>query len=296
MGQVAILAVAILLIASRLIIGSDQPEAAAAESPSESGWVFQLVPPANFYPQYIADPIRAQSALTFLAVVDSEIPETGGGRFGLRLGGRFPLFRFHPAGRPNVGWQLDFEGGFFGHFDMEYSLDNIGWDGVFGLVASWLPHPDLGIRFGTLHDSAHIGDEYTERTGRPRYGYTREELLLGVSWCFSPRWRVYGEGGYAYSEIEHPEKPWRIQGGLEYLGRRRLNGGRMSWYAALDLRGYEENDWRPRATVQLGFILPWNRGTARYRLALEIANGRSVLGDFFLDEESYVGIGWYFDF
>jgi hypothetical protein len=279
---------AVLLVAPCLI-AQDQVE-------GTSGWVFTVVPEANFYPHYIADPIRAQSALAMIAVIDSDIPETGSGRFALRLGGRFPIIRYHPAENPEIGWQLDFEGGYFGHFDMEHSLDNIGWDGVFGLLASWRPRPGLGLRFGTLHDSAHIGDEYAERTGQSRVGYTREELVLGVSWSFAGSWRVYGEGGHVYSESDHPERPWRIQAGLEYQGRRAFNRGRMFWYAALDLRAYEENDWRPRMTGQLGLMLPWNRGTARYRFALEVADGRTALGNFFLDEESYVGIGWYLDF
>ena len=29
----------------------------------------------------------------------------------LRLGGRFAMFRVHPTDKPDVGWQLDFEGG-----------------------------------------------------------------------------------------------------------------------------------------------------------------------------------------
>jgi hypothetical protein len=125
--RTTLLVAAMLISSSYLMADDEQTDGASADSPAEPGWTFQLIPPANFYPQYIADPIRAQAAMTFIAMIDSEIPETGGGRFGLRLGGRFPIFRVHPADNPDVGWQLDFDGGFFGHFDMGYSLDNIGW-------------------------------------------------------------------------------------------------------------------------------------------------------------------------
>jgi hypothetical protein len=254
-----------------------------------------LAPPADFYPQYIADPIRAQSALLVARISDSEIPETGDGRFILRLGGRFAMFRVHPTDNPDVGWQLDFEGGFSGHFDVDYSLDNIGWDGFFGLQLSWKPRQDLGIRVGTLHDSAHVGDEYSERSGRQRLGYTREELILGVSWAAHPRWRLYAEGGYGYG-IKEFQEPLRAQAGVDYLGVRRFFGGRLSWYTALDLRAYEENDWEVRTTAQLGLILPFKRGTSRYRFALEYSDGRSALGEFFFRDESYLAVGWYFDF
>ncbi len=258
------------------------------------GWKLEVAPPSGLYPHYMADPMRAQSALTVLGMISSDIPDTGGGRFGLRLGGRFAMLRYHPQDNPDVGWQLDLEGGFFGHFDAAHSLDNIGWDGVYGLLLSYRPGPRLAFRFGRLHDSAHIGDEYAERTGRQRIGYTREELVLGVSWQAAPRWRVYGEAGYDPDPKEF-QSPFRGQAGVEYSGTRRWYRGRLSWYAALDIRAFEENDWEPRTTAQIGFILPFSRGTGRYRFALEYCDGRSVLGEFFSHDESYVGVGWYFD-
>lgn len=139
--------------------------------------VRESLPEAGFNPLYIADPIRSQSALMLIGVPSSDIRETGHARFSLRLGGQLRIVAFHPDGDPDRGWQLDLEGGFFGHFDLGYSLDNIGWDGLFGLLLDYEPRPDLAFRFGTLHDSAHVGDEYAERTGRSRVGYTREEIV-----------------------------------------------------------------------------------------------------------------------
>ena len=89
-----------------------------ANGPDDAGHVWVAFPEAGFYPHYIADPLRSQSALIVSSVIDSTIPETGDARFILRLGGRFPLFQRHPAGDVQTGLQLDFEGGFFGHFDI----------------------------------------------------------------------------------------------------------------------------------------------------------------------------------
>jgi hypothetical protein len=275
-------------------LGDSAPAHGEAAAPNRR-WRVEVAPPADFYPQYIADSIRAQSALLVAMVDDTEIPESGDGRFILRLGGRFAMVRVHPTDKPDVGCQLDFEGGFSGHFDTDHSLDNIGWDGFFGLQLSWKPTEELGFRFGTLHDSAHVGDEYAERTGRQRIGYTREELNLGVSWAVNPWWRLYAEGGYGYT-IKEFQEPLRAQAGVEYLGVRTFFGGRLSWYTAFDLRAYEENDWDVRTTAQLGLILPFKRGTGRYRFALEYSDGRSALGEFFFRDESYLAFGWYFDF
>lgn len=259
-----------------------------------AGTVVVAFPDAEFYPQYIADPIRAQSALILQRATSVGIEDAGDARFLLRLGGRFSLVKWHPAGRPEVGWQLDFEGGFFGQFDVDNSLDNIGWDGLYGLLLSYKPSPDVGFRVGTLHDSAHVGDEYAERTGRRRVEATREEATFGASWRFAPRWQAYGEGGWAFG-LEPFQEPLRLQAGLEWRGERRFWGA-STWYAALDVTAYQENDLDPRSTFQVGIVVPTDRGTNRYRFALEVTDGRSVLGEFPFDEETAVGVGWYFDF
>jgi len=260
-----------------------------------SGQTIEWMPAADFYPQYIADPVRPQSALKVLYMADSEIAETGNSRYALHLGGRFGLVQWHPEGRPDRGWQLDFEGGLFGQFDRGNSLDNIGWDGLFGLYLSWLPTPDLGFRIGKKHDSAHVGDEYAERTGRQRIGYTREEYVAGVSWRPATKWRVYAEGGFG-TRLADFQDPGRLQTGVEFFGARRFWKERMSWYAAIDLQSFQENDWKVRSAIQLGVLLPTGRGTSRYRLAIELVRGRSVLGEFAFRNETPVGVGWFFDF
>lgn len=282
--------VLMVLVYPAYCLGAD--EVTAQENVARTIW---WMPAPNFYPQYIADPLRPQSALKILSVVDSEIPDTGSGRFGLHLGGRFGLVRWHPEGQPDRGWQLDFEGGFSGQFDIGNSLDNIGWDGLFGLSLSWVPSPNLGFRAGTRHDSAHVGDEYAERHGRQRIGYTREEIFLGVSWRPDAEWRIYAEGGYGYG-LDDFQEPGRLQAGVEYFGSRRFWKNRMSWFAALDLQSFQEDKWSFRTALQLGFLLPTGRGSSRYRLAVELVHGRSVMGEFAFRDETSIGVGWYFDF
>jgi len=251
-------------------------------------------PPNDFYPRYIADPLRPQNALTLLWLADTEIPGTGDSRFGLRLGGTFGIYRWHPEGDPNRGWQLAFDGGFAGQFDIDYSWDNTGWDGFYGLILNWKPTPELGFRIGTRHDSSHVGDEYMERTGQPRVHYTREEGILGVSWSFRPRWNFYGELGYGNGIAGSVTA--RVETGLQYISPRRYWKGRASWYAALDIQTYEETDWSTRLDAQIGYLIPLGDRSMQYRFAVEFGTGRSVMGQFHWWDETWLGIGWFVDF
>jgi hypothetical protein len=274
---------------------------AGAEASTEAGgpppgrYVFTALPVSDLYPGYVADPLRAQSAVILAAVPDSEIPDSGGSRFILRLGGNFPLFRVHPVDEPDKGIQLDFKGGFFGHFDIENSLDNIGWDGIFGLALTWKPTSALAVRVGTLHDSAHVGDEYAEKTGRTRIDYTREECIAGVSWSASPRWSTYAVAGWGFG-LEDFQEPLRLQLGIETYGERRFWNEKANWYVAADVGSYEEWDWDARLTMQTGIAIRTGQAGQRYRLAIEYVNGRSVLGEFSMHDESTLGLGWFFDF
>lgn len=269
--------------------GHDEPPPADAGS----HWVF--FPDDDIYPQYIADPLRPQSAMLLAGFMSSDIPDSGSLRFLLRLGGRYSIARRHPAGQPDRGFQIDFEGGYFGQFDVDSSLDNIGWDGLFGLRFSYKGDGPWAFSVASRHDSGHIGDEYAEKTGRQRIDYTREEIAVGASWAPGGSWRTYMEAGWAYSHIES-EKPLRLQLGVEYINREGLFRGDFPWYAALDTALYKDDDLRVRATAQLGLIFPTDRGTNRYRAALELVLGRSILGEFYTHDESYIGLGWYFDF
>jgi len=251
-------------------------------------------PASGFYPRYIADPLRPQNALTLQWLSDTEIPETGAARFGLRLGGSFGIYRWHPEDEPAKGWQINFEGGFAGQFDIEWSWDNTGWDGFYGLYLNRMLTPELGIRIGSQHNSSHIGDEYSERTGRERIHYTREEAVIGVAWTFQPKVTFYSELGWGNGL--RGSMTFRLESGLQWVSDRKYWKGRASRFAAIDIRTYEETDWSTRMTVQAGYWIPAGDRSSVYRVAFEYGTGRSVMGQFLWEYETYFALGWYYDF
>jgi len=287
----------ILSAAACVTLISLSPATAQEEKPEEdplhkeTGFWF---PPNDFYPRYVADPLRPQNALTIQWLPHTEVPDTNAARFGLRTGGALGIYRWHPKGDPNRGWQLTFEGGMSAQFDIGYSFDNTGWDGFYGLTLAWKPTDRLGFRIGSKHDSSHIGDEYSVRTGIQRIHYTREDAILGVSWEMMPRWVLYSELGYGNGYAGSVTAT--IQVGTQYNTERTYWKNRASYFVAFDSISYEESDWRTRVTIQTGYMIPVGNRSSVHRIAIEAGLGRSVMGQFAKYDESWVAIGWFYDF
>ena len=264
--------------------------------PVSSGRALAFAPAGRFYPVYLADPLAPTVALNAVRYRDSEIPDAGDRRYVFRIGGRLGLLRLFPKGRPNEGVQLNLHGTFLGMFDRENSLDNIGWDGLYGIDFTWRGNSGLALKLGINHDSAHVGDEYAERTGRERIDYTRQEYVLGMSLPVKERFRVYAEGGYAFDlRNEDVQDHWRLQAGLEVKDEDALWGGRLGCYAAADVTAYQESDWDPDVTVQAGLIVPVRETLRDFRFGVEYRDGRSVLGEFSMREETYWTWGIWID-
>lgn len=260
----------------------------------DSGKTLLLFPAGHLYPRYIADPHSVKSGIQKAFFSSTGIAESGNSRVILRLGGSFGIIRVHPPGRPDRGWQLNIEAGFDGQFDIDYSLDNIGWDGNYAFTVTSAGESDIAVKFGMLHTSSHVGDEYAERTGRLRIGYTRHELLAAVSWAVNERWRTYIEGGWGYDlRNEELQEPGRIQIGVEFEDAESLWQGRMGWYTALDVSAMEERDWRVDTSLQAGIV--FRSRNRKWRFGIERYDGRPPMGEFFQETETYTALGVWID-
>jgi hypothetical protein len=271
---------------------SGVPAQLAPVATFESGRRLDLIPDGDLFAPYIADPHRPVFALQGLVFADTAVEDSGSVRSGLKAGGRFGLLRLSSRQSPRE-WQLSFEAGIDAQFDGKHGLDNVGWDGNYGFTLTTAAGGALEWKLGVLHTSSHIGDEYAERTGRTRIGYTREEVTAALGWRFHANWRTYLELGYAYKNNSDVQEPGRGQVGLEYERPGSLWGGRMGYYAALDVQAMEEHDWSPGASLQTGLLLL--RGVRRWRLGVEAYSGRVPLGEFYQDEETYVALGIWVD-
>ena len=260
---------------------------------TSSGTRFTLFPSGEVFPVYVADPHRPTNALVPRFYVRGEIPETRTPRAWLSAGGRFGMLRIDTRNADQRSWQISIEAGLDGLFDTQNKSDLIGLDGNYGLTVTTGSRSPWTFKTAILHTSAHLGDEYAQRTGTQRINYTREEIVFGTARRFRERWRFYGEAGAAYILRSDDQEPWRLQWGVEYTSEPRLLGGRFAWYAAADFGSWDERGWRVDTALQGGIVARANGRT--YRLLLEYLDGRPPIAEFFKYSEASLALGFRID-
>lgn len=264
-------------------------------APSDTGWTFG--PNGQVYPEYAADPRRPQMAFGVVFMTESDVEALYGNgmhRIENRIGERIPVLRYTPGnGR---AWELSVEGGFFGQFDLDRSVENIGWDGWYGANLTWGFAPGWAGKFHYRHLSSHLGDEFIERTGLKRINYTREDLTLGLAWTFGSGATVYAEGGIDVHKGSERQENLFFQAGAQYRQAERKILNAFGWQVATDLQLFQEEDYQPDVTLQAALLIPAERFGQFGRIALEFHTGRSLIGELSELEESYVALflGWEF--
>lgn len=256
----------------------------AAQAQPEPTWVLgsgrwlALFPSGDIYPVYTADPHRPTNVIQETFIVGGSLQDTQSPLTHLSAGGRFGILRIGSAQAADRSWQVSIEAGLDAVFDSQNRLDAVGWDGNYGLTVTTNTLGPLALKFAVLHVSGHLGDEYQDRTGRPRINYTREELSVGATWGWSPRWRAYAESGVGYRRGSPLLEPWRVQWGVEYESMAERRVGR---YVAIDFSSMQERQWRVDTSIEGGIVL--SRAGRTSRLLLQWHDGRPTTSEFFRD-------------
>jgi Protein of unknown function (DUF1207) len=297
---------ALVCLAIVLTIGSDtfagqhtgadkvEEQAATTWQPSETRSI-ELFPAGDIFPVYAADPHRPTNLLAVGFYSRTRIPETSSPRTTLSGGGRFGVLRIDSSTPGGRSWQVSLDAGLDALFDSQYRNDGIGWDGNYGLtVTTTSKASPFAFKLAVLHVSAHLGDEYEERTHARRVNYTREELAIAAAWQPRSRARLYAELGAAYLMRSDDQRRLRWQMGSEYESAPTMFGGRMAWYGAADFSLFEERDWRLDTSLQGGLVTR-NKGRT-YRLYSQWYDGRPTLGQFTAYSEAALSFGLKMDF
>ena len=253
------------------------------------GGRFRFFPNPDVFPEFLAGTFQPVTGFVGQLYSSIDIETAGNQRPLLALGGSFGFIGSGPAHR-GTPWRLNVDGGIRAQFDRKNSQDNLGWDGNYGASFRFAASDRWAFKAGVLHTSAHLGDEFIQKTGRERIGYTREEAVLAAAWTSSAGVTAYLEGGYAYRQGPNEvQEPGRAQAGVQLSQPHSPFGKRIGWFAAADFLTFEERNFDVTTSIVAGITVGSDART--YRFGVEFGSGRPPFGEFWDKDETYVGIG-----
>ncbi len=213
------------------------------------------------------------------------------------IGGTFPLFRWASKDSPESGWQLDLFAMIASRFIAQNYL--MATDYRFGVPLTFARGHWSG-KIAYEHTSTHVGDEYTEKTGRTNRSSIRDEIVFGLAYRLLEPLRVYGAVGINFDEHESFRKRTgsyrdRYSFGAEW-SRPLATGAKGQPFAAVDLEYRGDLDYTPNFSAQAGW--QWLAKGARpsVRLVAEFYDGRNPFGQFLDRHENRVSVALYCDF
>jgi hypothetical protein len=183
----------------------------------------------------------------------------------------------------------------FSQFNLDASADDlINTDYRIGVPLTY-KRGELSARVAIWHQSSHLGDELILNGNAPeRVDLSIESVDFVVAWERGG-WRPYAGGFYL---IRGPEGLHRNggQAGIDYASHAPLLGG-ARLVAGLDLKWFEETDWRVGASFKVGLEFgrhhPERRGIT---VLAEFYDGFSPFGQFYRDDVKAWGLAMQFDF
>jgi hypothetical protein len=257
------------------------------------------LPRGEVFAPLMADPQEPEFSLSYLWM-RSDHRESKVGTVG--LGQAFGLLRWQER-RPGDGLQVSLCGAVFAQFDLETgSKDLLNADYLVGVPVTY-HRGAFSARARLYHQSSHLGDEYLLRTQpQPqRVNLSFESLELLLAGDVGPI-RIYGGGEYVPWRVPPDLKAGRLHGGLEYRQAGpvfRIGGmARARLVAALDVRSWQQQHWRPGWSVRGGLELAPAREEGgvgqRLGLLLHFYDGPSPYGQFYPVEITSWGVGAHF--
>jgi Protein of unknown function (DUF1207) len=215
------------------------------------------------------------------------------------IGAQFGLGRIGPVGRSdptkqleNEGIQLDVFGAVFTRFDPKRFLTAADYRA--GIPLTYKRGP-WSTKLSYEHTSTHIGDEYSEAYNVKQKPLVLDEVVYGLSRYFGDHLRLYGQIGYAFNTAKetNANNRERYDWGVSYTNYYDTGPvGRPFAAYDMDIRSYQS--YTPNNSFQIGW--QWVNHGRSVRLAIQVFEGRSMFGQFYTKNESWIGFGGYYNF
>ncbi len=208
------------------------------------------------------------------------------------LGENLPVLALRRGSRPIT---LGFGSQVYGRFslgDSKSALISNDWVvsiNTTALLSRW------ALTFEVMHESSHLGDEYSDRFGAKRLDWTREVATGWASYTAGP-WRFTGGLSYVLIDqldLDRPGGAWAV----DYHGRQvaRVLGGNLRPVGGLFFDANAATSWRVSSSGKIGVSL-WSPDTGReITISLIAHDGLSTQRQFFRRESRYIGAELRFD-
>jgi hypothetical protein len=257
------------------------------------------LPWGEVFTPLVADPKEPDFLISFVWI-HTALRNTSVGAVG--LGQTFGLLRW-PGRKPGDGVQVGLAGAVFAQFDMDTSSrDLLNADYLIGLPVTYR-RGAFSARARIYHQSSHPGgaDLFHAQPEPERVHLSVDALELLLAGEVGP-FRAYGGGEYIGWHLPPDLKPGRLHGGLEYRqpgSLFRFGGvGRARLVAALDIRSWQQQNWRPGWSARAGLELGPGRDEAglsqRLGLMIHLYDGPSPYGQSYAVDIRSVGVGAHF--
>ncbi|WP_419193614.1 DUF1207 domain-containing protein [Kolteria novifilia] len=208
------------------------------------------------------------------------------------IGGEFGLIRFAPEGTVFEGIQLDGFAAVFTRFNEQRLLKTSDFRAGIPLTYA---KGNWQAKISYEHTSTHMGDEYYEKTGRLQVPHVRDEIVFGLSYRFWNQLRLYGQAGFSFITSDEIEgKIDRYDWGLEWA-KQRSTGLKGQPFAAFDMDVRSDQEYTANLTFQIGWMWMKMRNRHAARIALEVYSGKSPYGQFYQDNDDYIGAAFMYD-
>jgi Protein of unknown function (DUF1207) len=208
------------------------------------------------------------------------------------LGENLPVLALRRGSRPIT---LGFGSQVYGRFSLGDSKSAlISNDWVVGInTTARLPRWTLTLEL--LHESSHLGDEYSDRFNAERLDWTRE-VAAGWASYTAGSWRFTGSLSYVLIDQLDLDRP----GGsfaIDYHGKQaaRPLGGILRPVGGIFIEANAATSWRVSSSAKVGLAL-WSPDTGReMTISLIAHDGLSTQRQFFRRESRYLGAELRFD-
>ena len=251
-------------------------------------WVWQVLPVGLIYNSYLAGMKEPRLSGNFINVDDEGVFFDG------TLGTRVGLLRYGTVqGFLPEGVQFDAEGSAQLRLDLEDNVDVRSVDFRGGAPLTF-GAGRFRWKLGYYHLSSHLGDEFLlNNPAYPRLNFVRDVLVFGQTVFLTPRLRVYGEAGWAFSK--DVSGPWEFQFGLDYapLGPTGIRGAP---FFAMNAHLREEVNFGGSFTAQAGWAWRGDFSTSLLRAGFHYMNGKSNQFSFYNEHEEQLGLAMWYDF